>query len=137
VYKRLGSGSHAKAKSPGSDSYARPKRSKLDQTVPGSGTKHGYQTQDPWAWHYCQTQGAQVWQSMQDPSKQQTNREQLCTIVVRREKRNKKRKQLITRGNSIMTCLHAPHHVEEGMFAHLMIQRRAIFGHRKVSRAPP
>jgi hypothetical protein len=27
---------------------------------------------------------------MQDPSKQQTNREQLCTIVVRREKRNKK-----------------------------------------------
>jgi len=74
---------------------------------------------------------------MQDPSKQQTNKEQLCTIAVRREKRKKKRKQLITCDNSITACVPAPHHVEEGTFAHLMIRWRAIFDHRKMSHVPP
>jgi len=38
--------------------------------------------------------------------------EQLYTLVARREKRKKKRKQLITDGNPIIICLHAPHYVK-------------------------
>jgi hypothetical protein len=45
-------------------------------------------------------------------------RGQLCTLVVRREKRKKKHKQLITAGNPIIICLHVSHHVEEGKIAH-------------------
>jgi len=38
--------------------------------------------------------------------------EQLYTLVARREKKKKKDKQSITNGNSIIICLHAPHHVK-------------------------
>jgi hypothetical protein len=63
-------------------------------------------------------------------------RGQLCIIVVRREKRKKKRTQSITKDNLTIICLHVPHHVEESMNLHLMRQRMARFGHREASHAP-
>jgi hypothetical protein len=45
-------------------------------------------------------------------------RGQLCTLVVRKEKRKKKYKQLITGSNPIIICLHAPHHVEVDTATH-------------------
>jgi len=64
---------------------------------------------------------------MPDLSKQQTKREQLRTLVVRREKRKKKHKQSITGGNPTMICLHTPHHVEKGTTAYLVIRRIVRF----------
>jgi hypothetical protein len=45
-------------------------------------------------------------------------RGQLYTLIVRKEKRKKKHKQLIIDGNSIIICLQVPYHVEEGMTVH-------------------
>jgi len=47
-------------------------------------------------------------------------RERLCTLVVKREKRKKKCKQSITDSNSTIICLHVPHHVKEDMTVHLV-----------------
>jgi hypothetical protein len=47
-------------------------------------------------------------------------RGQLCTLVLRREKRKKKHKQSIISGNPTIICLHALHHAEEGTTAHLV-----------------
>jgi hypothetical protein len=54
---------------------------------------------------------------------------QLCTLVVRREKRKKKHKQSITNGNSTIICVHALHHVEEGTTAHPVKRLITRFGH--------
>ena len=55
-------------------------------------------------------------------------RGQLCTLVVRREKRKKKHKQSITGSNPIIICLHTPHHVLKGTIAHLVRWQMAKFG---------
>jgi hypothetical protein len=56
-------------------------------------------------------------------------REQLCILIVKREKRKKKCKQSIIHSNPTIIYLHAPHHVEEGTTAHLVRQRMVRFGH--------
>jgi len=62
---------------------------------------------------------------------------QLCTLVLRREKRKKKHKQSIISGNPTIICLHALHHVEEGTTTHLVRRRMTRFGHQKASHASP
>jgi len=47
------------------------------------------------------------------------DKEQLCTLIVGREKRKKKCKQSIISGNPTMICLHTPHHVREDTSSHL------------------
>jgi hypothetical protein len=61
------------------------------------------------------------------PSKQQTKRGQLYTLVVRREKIEKKYKQSITDNNTIMIYLHTLHHVKEGITVHLVRRRMTKF----------
>jgi hypothetical protein len=68
--------------------------------------------------------------------KQTTNREQLCTLIVKREKRKEKCKQSITSCNPTMISLHAPHHVKNGTFAYLFRRHMTIFDHQEVSHAP-
>jgi hypothetical protein len=65
-----------------------------------------------------------------------TNKKKTIVHFSCRE-REKKHKQLITGCNPIMICLHVPHHVKEGMAAHLFIQRMTIFDHQEASHAPP
>ena len=68
--------------------------------------------------------------------KQTTNREQLWTLIVKREKRKEKCKQSITSCNPTMISLHAPHHVKNGTFAYLFRRHMTIFDHQEVSHAP-
>jgi len=78
------------------------------------------------------------------PSKQQINKGQLNTLIVRREKRKKKQKQLITDGNLTIINLHALHHLEESTPTHLSRLWMTRFDHREVfsrasltTRVPP
>jgi hypothetical protein len=59
-------------------------------------------------------------EAMSDASKQQIKRWQLCILVVRRDKRKKKLKQLITGNNLTIIFIHVLYHVEEGTIVHLM-----------------
>jgi hypothetical protein len=71
-----------------------------------------------------------------DNSTNNRQRGQLCILVVRREKIKKKHKQLIIGGNPNIIYLHAQHHMEGDMTAHLVRHRMARFGHQKSSHAP-
>ena len=52
--------------------------------------------------------------------KQTVNKQRIIMhLVVKREKRKKKHKQLITSDNSSMICIHTLHHVKEGTSTHL------------------
>jgi len=61
------------------------------------------------------------------------DKEQLCTLIVGREKRKKKCKQSIISGNPTMICLHTPHHVREDTSSHLSRWWMTKFGHQKAS----
>jgi len=68
--------------------------------------------------------------------KNNKRRGQLCTLVVRREKIKKNKTKMSINDNPTIISLDAPHHVEEGMAAHLERWWMAIFGHRTASHAP-
>jgi hypothetical protein len=69
--------------------------------------------------------------------KNNKQRGQLCTLVVRREKRNKKHKQSIIDDNPTIIYLHAPHHVKEGTTVHPVKRRMTRFSYREASYTPP
>jgi hypothetical protein len=54
-------------------------------------------------------------------------REQLCILIVRKDKRKKKYKQSIIGDNSTIICRHKSHHVEEGTAAHLVRRYTHLF----------
>ena len=93
---------------------ARPKRSEF-----GSYARPKVRGNDKYVWFDKQQRG------------------QLCTLILRREKRKKKRKQSITDDNPTIIFLHALHHVEEGTTAHPVRRWMSRFGHQKVSYVPP
>jgi hypothetical protein len=54
-------------------------------------------------------------------------RGQLCILVVRKDKRNKKYKQSIIGDNSTIICRHKSHHVEERTAEHLVRRYTHLF----------
>jgi hypothetical protein len=68
--------------------------------------------------------------------KNNKQREQLCTLVVMREK-NKKHKQSIIGDNPTIIYLHAPHHMKEGTTAHPVKCQMTRFSYWKASYTPP
>jgi hypothetical protein len=61
----------------------------------------------------------------------------MCTLAVKKEKRKKKLKKLITGGNPTIISLHALHHVKESTTAHLEKRQIARFDHRAASHDVP
>jgi hypothetical protein len=68
-----------------------------------------------------------------DPNKQRIIVHFSCQ---KREKKEKKHKQLIIDGNPTMICLHTPHHMKEDTSTHLSRRRMARFSHQEESHAP-
>jgi len=71
-----------------------------------------------------------------DPRKQQTKKGQLCTLVVKTEKR-KKKIQTIDHQLQSNRDVFTRNHVEEGTDAYLVRWRMIKFGHWEASYAPP
>ena len=65
--------------------------------------------------------------------KKNKQKEQLCTLTVKREKRKKKQKQSITDGNSTTINLRASPHVEKDTTVFLRRSRIARISYRGVT----
>jgi hypothetical protein len=61
----------------------------------------------------------------------------MCTLAVKKEKRKKKLKKLITGGNLTIISLHALHYMKENTTAHLKKRQIARFDHQAASHTPP